>query len=188
MASFSASAGISIGFGAAPAYPFTTFNFAVEIEVPGIDNKMVCNAAFSDCDGLDMTMDVKTIRQGGDNATQIRLAGPLSYSQLTLKRGMTSTFDLWDWFKATVDNPGLRGTATVVLFAADGRAERVRFLLSRCLPVKLRAPALTAKETVIAIEEMQIAYEHLTMQRPGGGSGLGFGVSAGVSASASIGL
>jgi hypothetical protein len=45
--------------------------------------------------------------------------------------------------------------------------------------VKLKAPAFNAKETVIAIEEMQIAYEHLTMQRPGGGGGSsGLGVSA----------
>jgi phage tail-like protein len=187
MASLSLNVGLSVGFGAAPTYPFTTFNFAVEIEVDGIDKKRICNAAFSDCDGLDMTMEVKTIRQGGDNATQIRLAGPLTYGQLTLKRGMTSTFDLWDWFMATVKDPTIRGNATVVLFAADGRTERVRFLLSRCLPVKLKAPALNAKESAIAIEEMQIAYEQLTMQRPGGGAGGAFGVGVSASAGLSIG-
>ena len=39
-------------------YPFTAFNFAVEIHVPEVASK-VCNAAFSECDGLEMTMDVK---------------------------------------------------------------------------------------------------------------------------------
>jgi phage tail-like protein len=187
MAAVSPNARLSTGPGSAPAYPFTTFSFAVEIEVDGMDNKMVCNAAFSECDGLDMTMEVKTIRQGGDNATQIRLAGPLSYSQVTLRRGMTSTFDLWDWFSATVDDPTIRGHATVVLFAADGQTERVRFLLSRCIPVKLKAPALNAKEAAIAIEEMQIAYEQLTTQRPGGGGGSAFGPGVTASASLSIG-
>ena len=43
-------------------YPFTSFNFSVEINVPFIGPKL-CNAAFSDCDGLDMSMDVKTIRE-----------------------------------------------------------------------------------------------------------------------------
>ena len=28
----------------------------------------VCNAAFAECDGLEMTMEVKTIREGGNNA------------------------------------------------------------------------------------------------------------------------
>ena len=69
-------------------YPFTTFNFSVEINVPGIATK-VCSAAFSDCDGLEMNMEVKTIREGGNNGRQIRLAGPVNYGQLTLKRGMT---------------------------------------------------------------------------------------------------
>ena len=56
-------------------HPFTAFNFAVEINVPGVSTK-VCNAAFAECDGLEMTMDVKTIREGGNNGRQIRLTGP----------------------------------------------------------------------------------------------------------------
>src|SRR5919109_3917627 len=85
-------------------YPFTAFNFAVEINVPGVAPK-VCNASFSECDGLETTMEVKTIREGGNNGEQIRLTGPLSYGQLTLKRGMTENFDLWDWVGAML-KPG----------------------------------------------------------------------------------
>src|SRR5215510_2236772 len=94
--------------------PFTGFNFAVEISVDGIANK-VCNAAFSDCDGLEMTMDIKTIREGGNNARQVRLSGPMNFGTLTLKRGMTATFDLWDWIAKMQTQPGLRADAEVVL-------------------------------------------------------------------------
>src|SRR5687768_15651138 len=87
--------------------PFTAFNFAVAINIPDISTE-ACNASFSECDGLDMTMEVKTIREGGNNGRQIRLAGPLSYAQLTLKRGMTATFDLWRWFAAVLERPSLR--------------------------------------------------------------------------------
>src|SRR5512140_1231183 len=99
--------------------PFTGFNFAVEINVEGVGNK-VCNASFSDCDGLEMTMDVKTIREGGNNARQIRLTGPMNFGMLTLKRGMTRSFDLWDWMTRMQSEPGLRADAEVVLLAADG--------------------------------------------------------------------
>lgn len=154
-------------------YPFTVFNFSVEIEVPGI-SPQVCSAAFSDCDGLEMTMEVKTIREGGNNGEQIRLTGPLSYGQLTLKRGMTSTFDLWDWFNATLMNASLRAKrAEVVLLAPDGKTERARFILKRCVPIKLKAPVLNAKDGAIAIEELQLAYESLTFKRPAGGGGNG---------------
>src|SRR6266571_4145304 len=141
-------------------YPFTAFNFAVEIHVPGVAPK-VCNASFAECDGLEMTMEVKTIREGGNNGRQIRLTGPLSYGQLTLKRGLTDSFDLWNWMNDTLQDPSLRASGEVVLYAADGTTERARFLLSRCLPVKLKAPALNAKDGMVAVEELQLAYESL---------------------------
>ena len=151
-----------------PVYPFTTFNFAVEIEVPGVSTK-VCSASFSECDGLEMTRDVKTIREGGNNGAQVRLTGPLTFGQVTLKRGMTSNFDLWDWFDA-LEEPGngkLRATAQVVIFGADGESnERARFVLDRCIPTKLKAPALNAKDGMVAIEELQMVYETIRLVKP----------------------
>lgn len=155
-------------------YPFTAFNFSVEINVP-LMGKNLCNAAFSECDGLDMTMDVKTIREGGNNTSQIRLVGAVNYGQVTLKRGMTSNFDLWDWFDAQQHGApsqmrkDLRGDAEVVMLAADHRTVLVRFLLKKCLLTKLKFPVLHAKDGTVAIEEMQLTYESMTLERPSGG-------------------
>jgi phage tail-like protein len=146
-------------------YPFTAFNFAVEINRGG-DGHALVNAAFQECDGLEMTMDVKTIREGGANDRQIRLNGMVAYGQLTLKRGLTESFDLWNWFHDSVTDPRLRADAEVVLLAADGATERARFVMSRCLPVKLKAPALNAKDGQVAIEELQVAYETLQFKPP----------------------
>jgi phage tail-like protein len=148
-----------------PNYPFTAFRFAVEISVDPVSSQ-VCSAAFAECDGLEMTMEAKTVREGGNNGQIIRMAGPVSYSQLTLKRGMTANFDLWDWFDAAVLDPGLRASAEVVLFSPDGQTERARFLLSRCLPTKLKGPALNAKDGMVAIEEFQLVYESLQLKKP----------------------
>lgn len=146
-------------------YPFTAFNFAVEIKVDGVAMQVV-DAAFSECDGLEMTMDVKTIREGGNNGKQIRLTGPLTFGQVTMKRGMTANLELWDWFNLMLTDQSLRADAEIVIFAADGETERARFLLSRCVPVKLKSPPLNAKDGAIAIEELQIAYEKLTLKKP----------------------
>jgi phage tail-like protein len=179
MAGFSAgvSAGVGIGLsvgiggGEDAVRPFTGFNFSVELAVPDFLPR-VCSAAFSDCDGLEMTMEAKSIREGGNNAQVHRLAGPLAYGTLTLKRGMTATFDLWDWFSHVAEDPTVRADGEVVMYAEDGGAERARFVLTRCLPVKLKAPQLNAKEGAVAIEEFQLAYESLTLKRPDEG---GFG-------------
>jgi phage tail-like protein len=152
----------------AEPHPFTTFNFAVEIKLDGIAPR-VCDAAFSDCDGLEMTMEVKTIREGGNNSRQHRLAGPVAYGQLTLKRGMTGNFHLWDWFNDVAVNPRRRADAEVVVFAGDGKTVRMSFLLTRCVPVKIKAPALSAATGGVAIEELQLAYETLTLVKPSQG-------------------
>jgi len=157
-------------------YPFTAFNFSVEITVPFMGSGLLCNAAFSDCDGLDMTMDVKTIREGGNNTQQIRMVGAVNYGLVTLKRGMTSNFDLWDWFDAQQHaNPqqlrkDVRGNVDVVILAADHKTEQVRFILKRCLLTKLKAPTLNAKDGAVAIEEMQLSYESMTLKRAQGGA------------------
>src|SRR5689334_21023938 len=124
---------------------FTAFNFAIEINIPGIAPKL-CRAAFAECEGLGMTMSVKTLHEGGDPGREIQLAGARSYGRVTLRRGMTQSFDLWAWVDGLLQ-PGaaqMRPDAEVVLLAADGTTERARFVLRRCLPVLLKAPALNA--------------------------------------------
>jgi phage tail-like protein len=140
-------------------YPFLAFNFAVEIHRAG-EGKPLVEAAFSDCDGLEMTMDVKTIKEGGAPDRAIRVNGAVAYANLTLKRGMTDNFDLWTWFEDSVADPRLRADAEVVLLGPDG-SERARFQLSRCVPIKMKAPTLSSTSASVAIEELQIAYESL---------------------------
>ena len=127
------------------ALPFTAFNFAVEI-VRNDGSAPLVSAAFSECDGLEIGMEVKTIREGGANDRQIRLAGPATVGQLTLKRGMTDeSLDLWMWMNDSLADPSLRADAEVVLLAPDGR-ERMRFVLSRCLPAREGQGATTQRQ------------------------------------------
>lgn len=144
-------------------YPFTAFNFSVEISVPGVSTQ-ICAGAFQECDLPEMTLEVKTIREGGNNGKQIRLTGAASFGQVTLKRGVTANFDIWKWFRATLTDPGLRGEAEIVLLAPDAQTKRARFQLSRCLPVKVKAPSLNGKDGTIAIEELQLAFESVWLR------------------------
>ncbi len=152
-----------------PIHPeFLAFNFLVQFRLPAKGDSQPGNvdAAFAECDGLEMNMQLKTIREGGNNARPIHLAGPVTYGQLTLKRGMTSNFDLWQWFDylQTDKGRGFRPDIAVSIRSTDGSpTPRATFLCRNCLPVKLKAPSLNAKDGLVAIEEMQIAYEMLTL-------------------------
>jgi phage tail-like protein len=150
------------------AEPFITFNFSVEVTkaeiTPESTAQPLCSAAFAECDGIEMTMEVKTLKEGGANGQLVRLTGPVSYGQLTLKRGMTENFELWNWFRAVVADPSLRANVEVVMLAPDGIQPRAHFLLRRCVPVKVKAPPLNAKDGVLAIEELQLAYESISFK------------------------
>ena len=177
--------------------PYTAFSFEVVLNLddppPGVTNP-VCHAAFSECDGLEMSIEPKTVRSGGDNGRQYHFIGPTTYSQLTLKRGMTANLELWNWFLATTQT-GRVSTAQgeVTLWDADG-TPRITYVLENCLPVKMRGPSLNAQNGQIAIEEMQLVYASMFVKPAGSSSnpsiGFGFGASigAGFSASASASL
>jgi phage tail-like protein len=152
--------------------PFEAFCFAVEIRVPGV-SPMLCNAAFAECEGPSVTLETRTIREGGDNNPRIQFTGGRSYGLVTLRRGMSGDFGLWNWVDAFLQEgppnsrPDLRADAVIVVLAPDGSAERARFVLRRCLPVYFKAPSLDALRGTIAIEELQLAYESLTLVGPG---------------------
>lgn len=150
------------------AHPFTSFNFLVEVQVSGMSARLA-SASFSECDGLEVSMEPKTIREGGRNSGPVHMAGPVSYGQLTLKRGMTANVDLWRWFErvSARGNGGLRASIEVVMLAADTATEQLRFRLGGCLPVKLKGSALNALSGQIAIEEMQVVYESLELVSSG---------------------
>jgi phage tail-like protein len=149
--------------------PFTSFNFLVEITVEGVAER-ICEAEFAECEGLEMTLEPKTIREGGRNSGPVHMAGPVSYGQLTLKRGMTTNTDLWKWFElvALSGQAGIRANAEIVLKSSDHTTTQASFTLQGCMPVKLRAPGLNAAQGVVAMEEMQLVYESLTINMPGG--------------------
>ena len=140
--------------------PYTAFNFKVRLELEGEDG-LICDGAFSEVTGLEATIETETIREGGANARPIHLVGPVSYGELTLKRGMTRGLGLWRWFRRVQERREARASGEIAMLSADRESEVVRFKLTGCLPVKIKAPPLNAMDGLVAIEEAQIAFETL---------------------------
>lgn len=167
--------------------PFTTFRFEVVLDLDrptaGLASPL-CDAAFAECDGLEMTMEPRTVESASVTNRQQRLIGPMKYGQITLKRGMTSNLQLWQWFAQTRPGSVLTAHGQITMWDSDGTPV-IRFTLEGCLPVKMRAPSLNAREGPIAIEELGLVCEKLSVDLPGSG-GLSAGFSAGVTAGAGL--
>jgi phage tail-like protein len=129
-----------------------------KVTLDGLDLPLL----FSGCSGLDADYEPLEWKEGGNNATTLRLPGRLSYSNVRLTRTVDrDSQDLRDWFTSHALNP-VRGDARVEL--CDGNGEMVAvWVLSAALPVKYIGPTLTAtggeSGESVASESLELSHQ-----------------------------
>ncbi len=85
----------------APAYKFY-------VEILG-----VLVAEFTSCSGLSASREVKKVREGGTNDFEWLLPGQITYGEITLKRGITFSRELWRWFETGSLDGQVMGVGTI---------------------------------------------------------------------------
>jgi phage tail-like protein len=135
--------------------PFRNFNFLVEIQG-------IVQASFLECSGLEATTEVVEYREGGDNTTVRKLPGKTSYSDITLKRGLTASAELWAWRQAVIEGTVDRRHGSIVLYDLDNRTEVVRWNFTSAWPSKWDGPQLNARGNEVALETLVLAHEGIT--------------------------
>lgn len=142
--------------------PLMAFRFHLRFKKEGSD-VAVCSGAFAECTGLEATMEPKVIKVGGSNYGAAQRAGTVSFATVVLKRGMTATRDLWNWFQLVGGGAyAYRLSAEIEVQDAAGNAA-ITWSLDRCMPVKFKAADLNAKGTDVGIEELHLAHEGLRL-------------------------
>lgn len=140
---------------------FKEFNLLDAQEGAPVD---VCRGAFSEVTGLEATMEPKVIKEGGRNYGAVQRPGPVTFSTVVLKRGMTGTRDAWTWFNlvANGSQAGRRRNATISMRNETGTPVVV-WLLRRAMPIKFKAADLNAAGSNVGIEELHIVHEGLQL-------------------------
>ena len=152
-----------------PDYPFHLFRFHVEFRREEDDDIQIAHGAFSECTGLEATVEAKVIKAGGVNYGAYQRAGRVSFATVVLKRGITPTRDLWSWF-SHVNERGMyafRLDVKILVYdevADPALAPRLTVQLFRALPIKFKSGDLNARATDVGIEELHLAHEGLTFE------------------------
>lgn len=123
-------------------------------------------SGFSECSGLEATMQVEEYREGGRNTGVLKFPGHVSHASIRLKRGATSSRDLWDWHESFLRGRGKRRDGIIQLHNDTGDVVR-SWRFQRGLPVKWVGPMLVANQGAVAIEELEIAHEGLIVRSLG---------------------
>jgi phage tail-like protein len=134
--------------------PFRAYNFKLEIQG-------VTQGHFTECTGMGVRVQPIKYREGGNSQVVHSLPGPVDYAPVTLRYGLTSSRELWDWFMQTVRGTVERRNVSIILLAADGTTEVVRWNLIGAWPSDWRGILLDAMGREAAIETLTLEYETL---------------------------
>jgi phage tail-like protein len=117
-------------------------------------------AGFSECSGLEATLEVQDHQEGGRNGAVLRFPTRIKWTNLTLKRGMGRGMELWDWFYGFATGTGFRKDGVITLQNERHEPHTV-WGFRRGLPVKYSGPTLNAAQSTVAVESLEIAHEGL---------------------------
>ena len=137
--------------------PFKSYSFLVEIDG-------IASAAFKSVSGLGAEAEVIEYREGSDPVSSSRkLPGRVKYPNVTLKRGITASRDLWQWWKTVADGNVQRRNVAIVLLV-DARTPVLRWLLRNAWVAKIEASELEASKNEVAVESVELAHEGLELE------------------------
>ncbi len=146
---------------------------------------------FTECSGLSVSRDVQEITVGGQNQNLTKLPGRVTYSNITLSRGVSVSRVLWDWFQTGVDEfdvkrlnfsiiqgaPGHNAAAAAINAVSGGAlggyvkgyGKAKHWDVEDAYPIKWEMSALSSSEReAVAIETLEIAHHGITLSYEAG--------------------
>jgi len=142
--------------------PFATFKFFVEVDG-------IVGAEFTDCSGLEQTIDVFDYQEGGLNERSHKLPGKIKLSNITLKRGFATSNELYDWYKKLWEDLSTgKGitykTVTIWFYNSAVPDDKMSWTLRDAFPVKWQGPAFKTGEAAIAVETLEFAHHGIQVE------------------------
>jgi phage tail-like protein len=126
-----------------------------DVEINGIDM-----ATFSECSGLGLTMQSDKVEEGGVNHTTRKLPGRSDFTNITLKHGVTSSTELFNWIMEAMNGRIERKTVTIhVLEVAKSTTEMTHWQFMRAFPVKWTGPSFQVSSSAVAVETLELAHD-----------------------------
>ncbi|MEL6361614.1 MAG: phage tail protein [Pseudomonadota bacterium] len=125
--------------------PVTGLNFRIEIDGLSI-------SGVQSIQGLGLSNDAITYREGSDTPSERILPGLLSVRPITISRGISPNKELWNWTNTMVNGATERKAMAIILMN-EAREDVVRYELGGCWPTSYEVGPLNAEISVLIAEE-----------------------------------
>lgn len=137
--------------------PLVAFKFALEIE-----GKLT--GYFTNVTGIGSETEVieqKVVGENGETIIQ-KIPGRHTWTEITLKRGVTSSLEIWEWRKLVVQGKvkDARTNCSIVALSQDNQ-ETARWNFVNAWPSKVTGPEMDSAGANYMVEEITIVHEGL---------------------------
>ena len=139
--------------------PYPAYNYIVNLNGPRDPEKLL--GGFSDVSGLSTEIHISENRDGNETEAHVRkIPGSHKVNDVTLKRGVVDSSDLWDWFTQT-QTTGILAQRDVVITLRDEANNPVQsWKLRGVTLMKISGPVLNGKGGgEVAMEEVVLSAE-----------------------------
>lgn len=135
--------------------PLLGFNFLLELEGAAA-------GYFTECSGIGSEHEIvehKVVDKQGHEIVR-KIPGRMKYTDITLKRGITSAMDLWEWRDEIVKGDAISARKNATITMLDRTYSPVAtWHFTNAWPSKLTGPSMKADSNEIGVEEVVIVHE-----------------------------
>ncbi len=132
--------------------PYRNYNFLVELD-------SIAQGSFAECSGLGATTEVIEAREGSENTTVRKLPGKTTYTDITLRWGMTESDELWSWRLRIIQGTADRRNGSIIVYDLTNKEEVARWNFVNAWPSRWEGPTFSARGNDIAIETLVLTHE-----------------------------
>jgi phage tail-like protein len=136
-----------------PRDPYVHLRFALEIG-------QVTMSMFTECSAMTIETETFEYAEGGVNSHTHKLPTRTKYGNVTLKRGLDETQELYDWYLQVVSGDFKRRHISIVLYDIHGKRAR-HWDLMDAYPCKWTGPDLRVDAGAVAVETVEFAHAGL---------------------------
>jgi phage tail-like protein len=155
----------------------TRSRFYLELILDGSNDAV--DGLFEECSGFKATQEVIEVcevtpqkwgKKGNSPGRVVRtkIPGNMTYTNLTLKKGLNVSMTLWNWLNSTQEGANWaeqRRNGALILYDTSSQ-ERVRLEFKGAWPVSYTISNVDVKEDKYLIEEVEVTIEELMRVKP----------------------
>jgi phage tail-like protein len=141
-----------------PLDPAAEFRYFVEVDG-------LTGASFTECSGMSAKREVCEVREGGANDYVHKLPGRITYGDITLRKGVMFSTELWDWFEK-----GLKGykikerDITIIQYSAYFNIPSRWYNVKDAFPVGWEVSRLGADSNQLAVESLTVTFKTIEVE------------------------